>query len=505
MKNTFAHTVRAFSLITATACLAACSKSPDTETDPVKTVHIRLQVQESVIVKSQPQVSEALVADLNLFAYDSKDNLTDAVYVKNPGKETSVEINAGEDFSIYAIANVGDITSMEYIGTSSGLSDAAWRLDTPSDIAGQDGQIPMSGKTGSMNLQDGGEITITLTRMLARLRLIADTTGLSDDVETFDITRVRIMNTNREIKFFKPSGADSEDDIFRTGVSVSGERLKDLYSSGLDFYIPENILGSHVPPADYDGLCTYVELTVKYKSREHYGDSIRYRYYLHEGVNQKDFSVRRNVMYTCHTIFNGSGLEENSWRVDLSGMKDFVTRIVINPDVVRLMNIGESILLTSEVYPASAENRTLAWSSDNEGVAVVSPNGTLVSTGIGACTITASATDGSGIKAYCDVEVNFESFFTMKDIPDILYPGYNTPYTLEYELYPLTSPSFSIECISGDENCITESDGILYAHNPDNKQGEIGSFTITGKANGTTLTDNFTVSGGEVVLNCNFR
>lgn len=67
---------------------------------------------------------------------------------------------------------------------------------------------------------------------------------------------------------------------------------------------------------------------------------------------------------------------------------------------------GQSITLTATVLPYDAVNRDITWHSDNPQVATVDNYGTIVAKGRGKATITAEATDGSGVNATCKVTVN---------------------------------------------------------------------------------------------------
>ncbi len=61
--------------------------------------------------------------------------------------------------------------------------------------------------------------------------------------------------------------------------------------------------------------------------------------------------------------------------------------------------------LTATVEPADADNPAVTWESSDEAVAEVVNNGLVVAVASGTCTITCSATDGSGVKAECQVTV----------------------------------------------------------------------------------------------------
>lgn len=456
-------------------------------------------------------MNEEIIKNLNLFAYDARGRLIDFLYLEDPGMEINMETGNSGIHSIYAIANKGNLTDRSSIVTADGLKSISWELESPDDIVGSDGEIPMSGFVSDID-EKNTSVIIPLTRMLAKFRIIVDTTGLDEDVSVFDISEVRIRNMNRTVCAFMPSGAASTSQVFSTGASAEGKELDNIFTSGIDFYISENYHGDliaeaeeqkHIPPVPYDQYCTFIEFHVKYRSSEHYNDDLVYRYYLHDGVNYRNFDIIRNYMYTCRTIVKGSGLEENSWRVDLSGLKDFVTSIKVTPEEVDFYELNETCGLTASVLPVSAENPDITWISDDEGVATVSQDGIVKAVGDGVCTIMASAVDGSGVEGSCTVHVYADSkMFEIRDFPDTIYPYYNSPYYIRYNVYPYNlKPTFRIECLSGEERGAMVSDRMIYVSNPGKLQKEIGRYRLTGEAGGIIRSVDFSVSGGELVLN----
>lgn len=456
-------------------------------------------------------MNEEIIKNLNLFAYDARGRLIDFLYLEDPGMEINMETGNSGIHSIYAIANKGNLTDRSSIVTADGLKSISWELESPDDIVGSDGEIPMSGFVSDID-EKNTSVIIPLTRMLAKFRIIVDTTGLDEDVSVFDISEVRIRNMNRTVCAFMPSGAASTSQVFSTGASAEGKELDNIFTNGIDFYISENYHGDliaeaeeqkHIPPVPYDQYCTFIEFHVKYRSSKHYNDNQVYRYYLHDGVNYRNFDIIRNYMYTCRTIVKGSGLEENSWRVDLSGLKDFVTSIEVTPDKVDFYELNETCELTASVLPVSAENPDITWISDDEGVATVSQDGIVKAIGDGVCTIMASAVDGSGVKGSCTVHVYADSkMFEIRDFPDTIYPYYNSPYYIRYNVYPYNlEPTFRIECLSGEERGAIVSDRTINAVNPGKLQKEIGRYRLIGEAGGIIRSVDFSVSGGELVLN----
>ena len=90
---------------------------------------------------------------------------------------------------------------------------------------------------------------------------------------------------------------------------------------------------------------------------------------------------------------------------ELSGKK--ISKITLT-GISNKISSGMSIQLTATVSPKNAKNKKLKWSSDNTEVATVSQNGKVTikkGTGGKSVTITATATDGSGVSATFKIKV----------------------------------------------------------------------------------------------------
>ena len=81
-----------------------------------------------------------------------------------------------------------------------------------------------------------------------------------------------------------------------------------------------------------------------------------------------------------------------------------VTSIVLNQTEATLY-VDDIIQLSAAVAPATATNKNVKWASSNDDVAVVSGDGYVLATAEGEADITATATDGSGVKATCHIKV----------------------------------------------------------------------------------------------------
>ncbi len=69
------------------------------------------------------------------------------------------------------------------------------------------------------------------------------------------------------------------------------------------------------------------------------------------------------------------------------------------------LSVGETYTLTATVSPSDATDKSLNWSSSDTSVASVSSSGKVSAIKAGTATITATANDGSGVKATCSVIV----------------------------------------------------------------------------------------------------
>ena len=81
-----------------------------------------------------------------------------------------------------------------------------------------------------------------------------------------------------------------------------------------------------------------------------------------------------------------------------------ITHITLSQSSATLLE-EESLTLTATVAPDNATDKTLTWSSSNPSVATVDNMGKVTAIALGTTTITATANDGSGVSAQCEVTV----------------------------------------------------------------------------------------------------
>ena len=88
-----------------------------------------------------------------------------------------------------------------------------------------------------------------------------------------------------------------------------------------------------------------------------------------------------------------------------------VTSITLNETTLNKNRGDSKVTLTATVKPDNAADKTVTWSSDNPAVASVN-NGEVTVLAVGTATITATANDGSGVKATCTVNVSAHGLLT---------------------------------------------------------------------------------------------
>ena len=81
-----------------------------------------------------------------------------------------------------------------------------------------------------------------------------------------------------------------------------------------------------------------------------------------------------------------------------------VTGIELNTEAIKL-EVKEKTVIAATVLPENASDKKLAWDSSDESVAKVSALGQITGISTGEAIITAKATDGSNVAAFCRVSV----------------------------------------------------------------------------------------------------
>ena len=83
-----------------------------------------------------------------------------------------------------------------------------------------------------------------------------------------------------------------------------------------------------------------------------------------------------------------------------------IESITLNKTATTISAGNTETLSVTSVLPDNATDQTVTWSSDNEAVATVDADGKVTAVALGTANITATANDGSGVKATCAVTVS---------------------------------------------------------------------------------------------------
>ena len=134
------------------------------------------------------------------------------------------------------------------------------------------------------------------------------------------------------------------------------------------------------------------------------------------------YCYAESVPITKANAFDGSYIEYATLHVPTSAINSYrstapwsgfgkfettsiaVERITLNRSLATLTE-GEEMTLTATVEPDDAADTSVTWSSSNPSVATVDNTGKVTAIAPGTATITATANDGSGVSASCEVTV----------------------------------------------------------------------------------------------------
>ena len=123
----------------------------------------------------------------------------------------------------------------------------------------------------------------------------------------------------------------------------------------------------------------------------------------------------------------GNKTEKISEKVTI---KSLVTKITLDKTSVEI-EVGETETIKATVEPANADNKDIEWTSDDDSIATVA-GGVITAVKAGTVKITATAKDGSGIKAECTVTVKQQEPITITDSIKGAFIKYDVEYTDTY-------------------------------------------------------------------------
>ena len=326
---------------------------------------------------------DRLVSDINLLIYNAEGLLEERRYlsarqftVQDGTIPLKTSLLTGAAYDIFVAANIGyalPALSREAVDTY------RYYFAYPDEYSRG---IPMSARLDAYVSGGEAEIRIPLVRTMARIDLTLDRTELRSDV-TFQVTSVTIGNGPSSVLLFGDSKAESATQVFAGGFTLDGRQVQALnmdqspgISGTVSLYLPENLQGDlletdeetekHFSEGPYGQVCSYLEIRGTYHSDNWHtraGEPLTYRFYLGDGPG--NFDVYRNTACQVTVHLQGSGLEEDGWRVDKHSLIQ-ETRFNLHPAAYNECRSGEDFHLWCDVSPPDTyfEIEPVAWDDD---------------------------------------------------------------------------------------------------------------------------------------------
>ena len=330
-----------------------------------QTVTFRLR-QEAFCTKGE-ESPDNLIADVNIIAFNGEEAELSEWMQTDWEEDISIRLVKDRTYSIYVLANAGrklDITSLK------DLEKAALEVDMDTRFSGG---IPMYYMKYGMVPEDEPVIEVELKRMVAKISIRMDRSGLSEGIN-MNVKKIRIGNYPRYISLTGNNFVGSEHDRFETGYELDEEGCILLNNSGrkgisgeVDLYVPENMQGDFPFSISSDEekvidkddplflTCSYMEIEMYYRSDTllSYDSNLIYRFYLGGGLDNLD--IEGNCHYHITITPEDDGLSGSGWRVDKSGIGPAEPFMTLHPGSYIEGKVGEDIHIWCDFYPRSTE------------------------------------------------------------------------------------------------------------------------------------------------------
>ena len=296
--------------VLATVFFIACSRErPETVFRTVET-DFNSVITRSVLTGTNIETKKT---EITLAAYGEDNILATSGHFTNNLESMALELEAGRNYTIYALVNMGDQTG-NIPRFESALSTLSYRIPSYSDGAESIASrgIPMAGKLS----YPGTGTSIPVERLLAKV-----TVQISCEWPGAAIRSARVCQLNRILRPFGEATLEEDWDQqeFHEGTGTA--------SGTFVFYVPENRQGSidgiqssrEKSPDKNDKVnarksqLTYLETVVE--GTGIYAGSITYRSYLGRDA-VSDFDIRRNARYHWSIRYLKDGLQYNDWKHD---------------------------------------------------------------------------------------------------------------------------------------------------------------------------------------------
>lgn len=298
-----------------------------------------------VDVKTKALLPEDGVGNINIYAYHDGVLYSDGYF---SGQNIRLELNGGLDYTIYALANVGEVPAPLQ---ESELNNVRCGFPDPS-------LMPMCCREGvSVNFSRDGSIDLTLTRLLAKISLRLEN-RLSQC--SLDIESVQLMQTPSEMQPFV-QGSKITGGV--DGQAASAEQLEKLKNGEyIDLYMLENCQGVLLPDndlpqkknpwniADKAQACSYLHIRGQWSTYGAEADS-DVRFYLGRDACS-DFNVVRNTNIVISLLLTDNGIASNGWKAELSNLDD-VRAVTATSDYFNIYYCDDWVKAPVEIEPSN--------------------------------------------------------------------------------------------------------------------------------------------------------
>ena len=393
--------------------VASCAdrQAADEVCDGTHTVFVQLRYMETnPFTKSAKVMDDILIENVNVYVADSEGGLVYQDYFS--GSNVAFEpfdVKEGDLFNVYVIANWGERMS---VGEEYELTDFVYSVSNPESIVDDKVSTLLCGKIEGVMFPSGSFVLdVPMRRVLAKVKIICD---FSDVASSVEITPLRVSIKN--IPPLTPLFDDNVPSEVCDGAVYEGSDLDSLETSGLDFYMFENLQGyigeastnkekANMMTSEALQTASYVEMECNVVSSDKRGTMV-YKFFL--GTDHTNCNVLRNALQTILVLFRGSvSQDENSISVDNSALGNRVSYIKVSPSIIKFLSSKQSskqCRLT--VYPDDAIDKRVVWRTTDSTVATVDQNGLITTQGMGKCDIVATSVDRSSASYNVSVVVN---------------------------------------------------------------------------------------------------
>jgi hypothetical protein len=382
--KTFAMKTLKIMLFVLTAALIAAGCREDSESNKITgNVRFLSVVKDEIATKSSIDVADSAIITIGIYLYDNMGRLV-GPYNFSGGQEISIDLPVGENYMVYALANVGEFTPPPLESEMREVS-----IGWPGLAGITSGGFPLA-HTGTLTVAQGNNsYTMEFVRLVARYDLVIDRSNLEG---SFEVTGVRLRNSAADVFPFstRPATATLDGDI-----STISDLQRLNAGSAVSFYMYENLQGNLLPDnrdpwakipdniPSAKNLCTFIEIEGRYigggVSAGLNSDKMTFRFYL-GADNTSSFDIVRNTIQTLSFLPSDNSISTESWKVDPGIVVDNRS-IGWDPLVLNLVSMAQDtvclvlspaglpvILKGSEFF----ENGYLSYSREGERVIISS-------------------------------------------------------------------------------------------------------------------------------------